>query len=428
MKIRDGDRLFRHSAVLFIAGMAMHACNLLFQAVMGRMLTESAFGDLTSMVNVVLMVSLPASALSSWIVAASAKLAKSGNAAASVRLALKVCGLLTCVALPVLFLGMIGAGWLAEFFQIGSPNVLRIASVALVLSLYFPVFTGVLQGLERFELSALSSIISSILRVVIAPALVFLGFSVAGALTAQSIGFAMALLVSAVGVHRVVSSCAVNPDDRGVVDLGHRDLVWFIILFGCFGFLLSADMMFVKHFFEPEEAGVFARASIIGKMSLMLSAPVATAMFPKVVSVGRLSRLEWRTFTRAMAMVILLVLCVVCGGCLMPQLPLWLLGNTSASMFPLVRRMLVAVCPLAVAFPILHFLMAQRRFAVVVPLVVCLFGYVLGLNIWHDSTVEVTRVFGVMNTVFLIGSVLCLPFRKESSDNGFEKSGSKGYD
>src|SRR5581483_11342867 len=47
--------------------------------------------------------------------------------------------------------------------------------------------------------------------------------------------------------------------------------------------LVNTDIILVKHFFNPKEAGIYATLSLIGKIIFYFSAPIGTVMFPLIV-------------------------------------------------------------------------------------------------------------------------------------------------
>ena len=48
--------------------------------------------------------------------------------------------------------------------------------------------------------------------------------------------------------------------------------------------LTNIDLILVKHFFTPIEAGYYSIAQMVGKIILILPIPIVTVMFPKLSS------------------------------------------------------------------------------------------------------------------------------------------------
>ena len=47
--------------------------------------------------------------------------------------------------------------------------------------------------------------------------------------------------------------------------------------------LISMDILLVKHFYDPQQAGVYAGLSLVGRVIFFLTAPIGTVMFPLLV-------------------------------------------------------------------------------------------------------------------------------------------------
>ena len=409
----DVDGLLRHSAILFIMGNLGHVCNFFFPIAMSQTLSGAQFGDLTAMLSLVAMVSLPASALSSSVAFFSAGLSKSGSPQEVERIVQGVCAGLLWFVIPLLLIAGLGGPWLAGFFST-TPSLLIVTGVVIAGMLCYYVLGGALLCLQEFWGSSAVGAGWSVVRLTIAPLLVLSGYAVFGALLAQIIAFVVAIILGWSILRRVLKAKvgAVADHQSKFVTTGmHGYFVCSAVVLSCFGFLLSADMVFVKRYL-PDLAGLFAKPVMIARMSVFLTTPVAAAMFPKVVPAGESADRTCWTFVRAIVMVLALVLSVAGVCCFFPRVPLWFFGATGEMSVSLVRWTVLAICPLAVLFPILHFEMAYRSFRVVVPLVLCVAVYFIGVAIWHDSLYQVIAVLSVVSTSALIASIACLPWQR----------------
>ena len=176
-----------------------------------------------------------------------------------------------------------------------------------------------------------------------------------------------------------------------------------VCLFG-YASLMNLDTPLVKHYFDAETTGLFAKAAMIARTAVFLPVPVATALFPKVTSTGELTDESWRLLGRALAFGGALI-AGVAGICLLwPQLPWTILYGrwpdaAAAPAAQLTRAMALAMSPLALAYILLNFEMAQRRFFWCLGLVPCAIAYVGGVALFHARPVQVALVLGVLNLV-----------------------------
>ena len=171
-----------------------------------------------------------------------------------------------------------------------------------------------------------------------------------------------------------------------------------------YAMLMNLDTTMAKHFFDAETAGRFAKAATIARTAVFLPVPVAAALFPKVTTAGEMTDESWRLLGRAMAFAGLLI-AAVAGVCLVfPQLPWTILygawsAETAVSAAPWTRAMVLAMSPLALAYLLLNFEMAQRRFFWCYGLVPCGLAYVGGVARFHAQPVQIAWVLGGLNLV-----------------------------
>jgi hypothetical protein len=107
-----------------------------------------------------------------------------------------------------------------------------------------------------------------------------------------------------------------------------------------------------------------------------------------------------------------LLIAVVAGVCVaFPQLPWTIIygrwsAETAASSALLTRAMVLAMCPLALAYLLLNFEMAQRRFFWCFGLVPCGLAYVGGVALFHEHPAQIAAVLGALNlaAVLLLGA------------------------
>jgi len=133
-------------------------------------------------------------------------------------------------------------------------------------------------------------------------------------------------------------------------------------------------------------------------------------LFPKVTSSGDLTDESWHLLIRALAFASLIIVAVVGGCLLLPQLPWTILygrcpAESVAAATTLTRAMVLAMSPLALAYLLLNFEMAQRRFRWCYGLVPCGLAYIGGVALFHERPLQIAMVLGITN---LIAALLLL--------------------
>ena len=168
--------------------------------------------------------------------------------------------------------------------------------------------------------------------------------------------------------------------------------------------LMNLDATLAKHYFDAETSGLFSKAATIARTAVFLPVPIATVLFPKVTSAGDLTDESWKLLGRALAFAGMLIASVAAVCVVIPQLPwtilyrAWPVESAPAAAL-LTRAMVLAMSPLALAYLLLNFEMAQRRFFWCYGLVPCGLAYVGGVARFHAHPVQVAWVLGGLNLV-----------------------------
>lgn len=276
---RPGARtgsLLANSAMLSTTALAVSAANYLLNVVLARLLPPAEFGDVSLVVNIVLVGSLVAATLQ--LVAARAT-ASAPEARDAVR-HLLVRAALGVGAVTVLGLG--GGAWLLAAALSASTPWLFVG-LGLGLPLYFvqAVHRGVLQGELRFPRLALSYGVEAAVRVAVTIALVLAGFGVLGATLGVAVSFAASGLVARV---RPLPS---GPQVVDLSTLGLRSaVVGATVLLAGQTVVNTADLVISKARFDAETAGIYAAAVLVGRALVFLSSSVVSSVFPIVARDG----------------------------------------------------------------------------------------------------------------------------------------------
>ena len=404
------DHLLGHSVILLACTQAANVTNLLFQSAMMRMLDADQYGTLIAMLGVFAVITMPLAALP-WATAFfTAGLLRQGRTRETRGLVAAVTRDATWGGIALLAIAAIASGPMLRYFKLesGTPFLLTIAAVAA--SHAGSAFLGALQGAQGFAWLAGVGFIGSFARLLLAVLFVALGGAAAGALLGHAASMVVTVVVAVCGVRQVLGG-AREPPARAAGF--YRYCLQYALAYIGYAILMNADVVLAKHYFTADEAGRYAVAAMVGRIILFLPQPIVTAMFPKVVSDGEATRANWRTLGKAVGLASLILGGTAFACSLFAPTVLQVLsGDPSPDLVPLVRLMAWGLCPLSLTFFIMNFELAQRRMAVVVPLLACAIGYLVCLARWHASMHEVALVLTAAGTVALLSTIACLPWRQ----------------
>lgn len=404
------DKLFRHSFILMSGAQISNVANMLFQMTMVRLLSDDSYGSMYAMLSLYAIITMPLGALGRTTSHFTAKFCKAAKPDAVLDLLkhlLFVFSIFGVMALAVIFFYRYQ---LAGFFRLDNPILILITGVALFGALYQAVVGGILSGMQAFIWASAMGMIWSVLRFTIGAGLVAAGGDAPAALSAHALALWLTLCIVAFGLLKLLGKRK-SPQREKLSGI-YSYLFKYLFALAGYAVLMNADMPLVKHYFESETAGIFAKATMVARTIIFLPLPVAGALFPKVVSSGKTSRGSLRTLFKALFLVGMIVAvggfaCIVFTGTILNIL----VGGCPDTLVHLTRTMVLAFAPLCIVFVLMNFELAQNRFFIAIPLVLCATLYLVGVSYMHTSLYHVAWILGGVNTLALVLSIACLPWR-----------------
>jgi O-antigen/teichoic acid export membrane protein len=257
--------------------------NYLYQFGMGRMLSVPDFGTLNAILSLSVIVSVPATTIT---------LVKAKEVA---RLVIEqgwgqIRGFYNRFLLQTAIFGgaisvafTIFHGAFQDFLHLEKMWPVLLFSGLTFWSLLVALNTGFFQGLQRFGTYAALGTGNGLIRFLSAVFLVWAGTALAGALLAAVLSSAIAFVASYMLIRKLLKPYAYeHAEALSSLHLSSTALILFLLTLISF-----ADMVLVKHLFDPEQAGIYAGVSILGRTILYLPAAITQVLLPKVVSTDR---------------------------------------------------------------------------------------------------------------------------------------------
>ncbi len=242
----------------------------------GRLLGKVAYGDVAVMVSILGFVSVLQLAMGLTVVKFVAS--QKGKAAIS-NLVKWVNQWSVLLGVFVALLAVVLSPFLVGFLKITQPT----AFYLLIPALFFFVMANngrsILQGLLLFDKYVLSLLVEIAVKVVLTVILILAGFAVFGAVGAILVAIVASYLVTRVYLSPYLQGK--RGDRPQIAPLIKYSLPVFIQGLALTS-MYSADLILVKHFFSPEEAGIYASTAILGRVVFFSASPIIHVMFPLV--------------------------------------------------------------------------------------------------------------------------------------------------
>jgi O-antigen/teichoic acid export membrane protein len=263
-------RVVRGSAILLLSTGLVAATNLLYNILIARMLGASSFGHASALYTLLMLVT--AITLSFQIIT-SKFIARSSETVVRVQIYATMLRRAWQVGLGVAVLLAAGSAYLKSYFNLPAQHDLVLLAIAAGVYIPLGVRRGKMQGCYNFRGLALNVVVE--VTVKLGGALLFLhyGMGVTGVMTA--------VLLSIVAAYIVATPGAEYRSTPGLIKIapfgeGMQAVLYFIGQV----ILSNLDILLVKHFFPPPEAGIYAAIALVGRVVFMLSWSVVSSMFP----------------------------------------------------------------------------------------------------------------------------------------------------
>jgi len=312
-------RVVRGSAILLLSSGLVAAINLLYNILIARMLGPSSFGHASALYTLLMLmaaITFSFQIITSKFIARNAEILVQGQIYASLLRRAWQVGLGIAVVLAA------GSAYLKSYFNL--PEQRDLVLLAIATGVYIPlgVCRGRMQGCCNFRDLAANVVVEVAVKFGAALLFLYFGMGVTGAMTAVLLSIVAAYIAGAPPAQYRATS-ELTPMKIAPFGEGMQVVLYFIGQV----ILSNLDILLVKHFFPPPEAGIYAAVALVGRVVFMLSWSVVSSMFP--VSASHTQRQVGRSLLYTAALLVATVNCGFIAAVALAPKALWtmLLGK-----------------------------------------------------------------------------------------------------
>ena len=320
--------------------------------------------------------------------------------------------------LILVFQKQIVAGW-----HLPDATALWVTLPLLLVSLWLPMFSGVVQGRQDFFWLGWATIMGGAGRVIAAALLVLaLAWGAAGMMAGALIGVGLGAGI-VIWRSRDLWTLRAEPFDGKSL---RKQVVPLLFGFGACQFMFTSDTMFAKAYFTGDQMAPYVAAGTLSRALLWLVLPLAQVMFPKIVHAAAKSE-KSNLFNLVVLGTAVLAICGALGLWLVGPIVVKIVYKTSyvAATCALLPWYAGAMVPLALANVMVNDLLARARFGVVPFMVVLALGYGFTLpfmlNHFPGRLEVVLQTLGAFNLLLFL---ICAWFTWGVKDNAKRADGS----
>lgn len=269
---------------MFAGSMTINVVNYVYHLLMGRILGPVNYGVLASLYSIIYIISIVPLSTSMAIVKFISS-AKDNSTRSIIYHSINKFVLYLALVLGIIIIFL--SPMIARFLKISNFWNVVIIGPTLLFGLITLVNQSTLQGILDFTGFIIPNLVSCLTKLILGLIFIYLGWSVFGAMVGVLIGAILSFLLSLKLISRIIKT---QPQKKYNLFPFLKYSLPVLVQAFAFTSFFTIDVILVKHFFPPFEAGLYAALSILGKIIFFAVSPITGAMFPIVA--GRYSRGE----------------------------------------------------------------------------------------------------------------------------------------
>ena len=400
-RVRDAD--IKSGVVVMVmltllSSAVAYGSNLAFS----RVLSPESFGDLTALLALAVVISVPTGAAQTVVAARVAAHNAAGEVDRIVYIVRYALAHVCLIATVVMLLYIAAIPFVNSALELQALGAAIALTPVIWLVFPVPIVLGVLQGLERYVAFGFMSLAIALSRPAFGIPWAKSGGGAGGALAGQAIGNIIVLIAAGFLLRGWWRRTGSGAGKAGLKRKPNVATVSASGAFVAFAVISNFDIVLAKLFLTPREVGVYAALATVGKILIFLPGAIAVALVPSAARAREDLRERGKALRVAAIAVVSTTAVVAIPIGLMPEKTIELMfGERYIGGAPGVLPMMFAGTGLALLYLLVVYSVTieDRRWMLLLVMGVGL--QVLGIWQFHDSPAQIASV-----QAFVVGVVL----------------------
>lgn len=395
--------LISGSATIFIGSNIANIFHFLFNFLMVRNLSAASYGDVMGLISLMALATTPAGAVIPMIINFAARYYAKNEIAQIRGLFFRLSKVLYVFGTLLFIFFIVFSSWIGQFLHINNPILIYITGFIIFIGYISVTHTGLLQAKLAFTFISISNLISALLKYAAGLFFIFLGFGAFGALVAYATSYVVPYLLSFLEL-RFIFDKKIKSNHMSLLKLlsygGPAAIAVYILTS-----FISTDILLVKHFFTPQQAGIYAVISLAAKIIFFLTAPIGSVMFPLVAQKHEKNENYRNTFFLSLLLILLPSLTITMIYFLFPEYILLLFNQKSNSSLitPYLGLFGIFITVYSLLFVTTNFFLSIKKTNIYIPLVA---GGILQVGLIWIFHKNFYQVIGISTGIVTL--LLCL--------------------
>lgn len=404
------SKIIKEGTLLFISTMIGNIASYFFQFFMSRKLSIEDFGVFNSLMSLFIITAVPIGTLLTIIARYTSQFKAKGEYE-KIHIMYKSAGSkIALIGIICVMAFIFLSGNIMTFLNLSARVPIIIVGLMLAVNFILTLNLGVLQGLQRFWFLGVNMGLNGVIRLIMGIVFVYLGFKVNGALGATLLAGAVVFMITIIPLRKFL----LDPAKGNIINgSSYKDVfsesMPVMLTYLSFAILTNIDLILVKHFFTPEDAGNYAAVAILGRTVLYLPGAIAIAMFPMVAENHTLNKNSHSLLKNALLFSAAISGIGMALFIVIPEFILTIsMGRKYAPVSDLLRLFGIAMFPFSMMNIMINFNLARRRVKFLYTLIFACALQIMLISLFHSTLVEVLLIMMGIGVILFIMNGLIL--------------------
>lgn len=393
-------------SLVMVLGSNLHNFGqFVFHFLMGRLLGKAQYGDLASVISILGLISIVQLSFGLTIV----KYISSAKGKSIVSNFIKwvhTWSLWLGIAISILLFLL--SPFIIKFLNITRPEIVYFLVPVLFLSVLLNSYRSILQALLSFNKYALSLISEAGIKIIFAIILILLGYKLLGAMFALMMGALCAFVLTRLFLSpHFKERKGKMPEISPLVKYSFPVFIQGLALTSMY----STDLILVKHFFSPEDAGLYASLAILGRVVFFGASPVTHVMFPLIARRHSHGKPYHNILYLSMFLIFAISASVVFFYVFFPRIPINILyGDEFLPGAPLLWWFGIFMALLAFAMLFIQFYLSIGKTRIVSLFIISALLQIVLIWFVHPNLLAVIQMSIISVSLLLLGFLIYFPY------------------
>lgn len=395
------------SSVIFFGSIIGNFFNFLLNLFISRNLSIADYGVVVSLLSLMMLFALPVGAIVPTIIYFSASFFAKGDLDAVRVLYKRITGVSFLIGVIIFTFFFLFRNLIGQFFHIQEVSLIPLVGMIVLVVFISIANQPLLQAKLSFRFLSYANVLTAFIKLFLGIFFVFLGYSIGGVLYAFLISSLVFYLLSFMQLKFLFSK------GSSIYPLISLKAIFFygspaaLTTLGLTSFI-TFDIVLVKHFFNPTDAGIYAVISLIGRVIYYLISPIASVMFPLIAQKHAKREKYHNDLKLALLLVLIPSFSIVVFYAFFPE---FVVTFFSKKALPVSTAQLIIPFSIYITFYSLltvfcNFYLSINKVKIFIPILIGSFLQIIFITLFHETFLQIIAISSFIIGLLFIGFLL----------------------